>query len=496
MQALWGPKGPPRHIVRRMAYFFLFGFKGALDPFLPVFLADMAGLGPVQIGAVASLMPVASMVASSTVCGAADKYQRHLRAATTALLLSLLGRFAVLLVPPLPFVLIIVVLLAKQAADAPLAPLLDGATLTQLPDPLLFGRERLWGAVGFGLAVLATGVTTDASSLWVALATVPVLYGIGTSSLVAVVASAYGGATAVPDSAPATPAEDGDGGSEGSEEGVEKGTEAIAYDGPGVAARLAAAALKPTGLAFFAVVLACGVATGCIETFLFVHVEALGGSKTLMGAGRAITCLSELPFFFHARPLIRRLGTFGVLHFAMTCYVLRLLVYATATAPAVILLVEPLHGVTYALLWAASTAHARRIAPPGLIASMQGLLSAVKFGGGVSLGAFLGGLLYRARGGSVLFASAAVMVAVALLLSVATQAALRVSRGGRADVVGIAGGDAHKAVAWSGDEDEDGDEEEDEEEECKAAPNGFAVVPSDVAIAAFGGSDTTDDGGP
>eukprot|EP00045_Choanoeca_perplexa_P006714 m.57958 g.57958 ORF g.57958 m.57958 type:complete len:104 (-) comp13753_c0_seq13:758-1069(-) len=57
--------------------------------------------------------------------------------------------------------------------------------------------------------------------------------------------------------------------------------------------------------------------------------------------------------------------------------------------------VEPLHGVTFAVMWSAATRQAHAIAPPGLGTTMQGLLGGMHFGLGSALGALIGGSIYQ-----------------------------------------------------------------------------------------------------
>ena len=59
---------------------------------------------------------------------------------------------------------------------------------------------------------------------------------------------------------------------------------------------------------------------------------------------------------------------------------LRLLVYSLLSNPWHVLYAEALHGVTFALMWAAVANHANAIAPVGLSASVQGLVGSMNFG--------------------------------------------------------------------------------------------------------------------
>lgn len=45
---------------------------------------------------------------------------------------------------------------------------------------------------------------------------------------------------------------------------------------------------------FFFIIIVAGFGVGVIETFLFIFIEQLGGSETLQGFGRFVTCMSEV----------------------------------------------------------------------------------------------------------------------------------------------------------------------------------------------------------
>ena len=81
---------------------------------------------------------------------------------------------------------------------------------------------------------------------------------------------------------------------------------------------------------------------------------------------------------------------------ACGCYCIRMLSYACLYNPTHVLLIEPLHGVTYAVFMAACTSHAHAIAPKGMGASTQGLLSGLHWGLGQGVGGLLSGFIYQA----------------------------------------------------------------------------------------------------
>lgn len=59
----------------------------------------------------------------------------------------------------------------------------------------------------------------------------------------------------------------------------------------------------------------------------------------------------------------------------MFCYAIRLGYYAILPNPWAVLPAELLHGVTFAAFWSACIYYSSTIAPPGLGATTQGLLS-------------------------------------------------------------------------------------------------------------------------
>lgn len=123
--------------------------------------------------------------------------------------------------------------------------------------------------------------------------------------------------------------------------------------------------------------------------------------------------------FWYAGGLIKRFGVPGALVLACVCYVIRFVAYAFLRNPWAVLAIEPLHGVTYALMWNASASYAHAIAPPGLGTTSQGLLSGVHWGLGQACGALLGGLAYERYGARTMFLASSVAAAVGLVLMVA-----------------------------------------------------------------------------
>ncbi|MEW6756514.1 MAG: MFS transporter, partial [Candidatus Latescibacterota bacterium] len=169
-----------------------------------------------------------------------------------------------------------------------------------------------------------------------------------------------------------------------------------------------------------------GAGMGFVHHFLFLYMDGIGASRTTMGMALSVATLSELAVFGLAHRWLDRWGVHRVLAFAMLATAARLLGYAALPHPGWVLLLQLLHGPTFALMWTAGVAGASRLAPPGLGATAQGLFTGVNFGLGGAFGALLGGVLYEQVGALSMYALAGAGVLGSVL------AYLALSRGGRA----------------------------------------------------------------
>ncbi|CAN0075716.1 unnamed protein product, partial [Discosporangium mesarthrocarpum] len=167
---------------------------------------------------------------------------------------------------------------------------------------------------------------------------------------------------------------------------------------------------------FFSAVCLSGVGAGVIDTFLFVRLEELGGSGVCMGWARLVMCFAEVPFFFLASPMIKRLGIRGTVLITEVAYLTRFIWYTILKNPWMVLPAEVLHGLTFAAMWAATLEYATKIAPAGLTSTVQGMVTGIHWGLGFGLGSVVGGFIYSSLGAVKLFALSASLPSTALLL--------------------------------------------------------------------------------
>ena len=186
-------------------------------------------------------------------------------------------------------------------------------------------------------------------------------------------------------------------------------------------------------VSFLIVILVMGTCMATIETFLFWFLQDLNGSHLLMGLALCMTCVTEVPIMFYSGHLIKWVGHHGVLYLTFVCYTVRYLSYSFIPNAWYVLAIEPVHGVTFGAMWAATTSYGGMISPEGLRATVMSLVSATHFGLGRLIAGFGGGAVYSKFGPRVMFRSLAVISAVTCLLFVVSQKLLKKCKKSQAD---------------------------------------------------------------
>lgn len=380
------PYAPQRMRPARTFYFLYYAALAALMPYLAIYFASR-GLSGLEIGILTSILPLVTMVGAPFWTEIADATGRHRAVLVVAVAVVLAAAFGLSLATDAVPLALLTALLAFHLAPA--MPLLDHAVLEALGDRAhAYGRQRVWGAVGWAVSAPAAGWATSTYGLpwafFLFLAIMP---------WVAVVAVRVPFAASV-------------------------GRRRI---GGGLALVLRDRRWIP----FLVTGFAGGVGLALVSYFLPLHLRDLGGSLTLIGVAVAIPAISEVPFMGLGGLLLARVGPRPMLVAAVAAMALRLLLSGAISDPAALAMVQVLHGPSFGVLWIAGVAYARELAPQGSRAVAQGLFVAVTGGLGGFAGSLLGGATYDALGGSGTF-----LVAAALTASAAVLLALGGRRGG------------------------------------------------------------------
>lgn len=140
-------------------YFFYFAFVGAFAPYWSLYLKSLE-FSAFQIGVLMSLLQVARIFAPNLWGWLADHTGRRVAVVQLAALLSLVSYLGVFMGES--FVWLFVVMLAMSLFWSASLPLVEAITLGHLGDGAEgYGRIRLWGSIGFIVAVVVLGYVLD-----------------------------------------------------------------------------------------------------------------------------------------------------------------------------------------------------------------------------------------------------------------------------------------------------------------------------------------------
>ncbi|VDL60941.1 unnamed protein product [Hymenolepis diminuta] len=169
-------------------------------------------------------------------------------------------------------------------------------------------------------------------------------------------------------------------------------------------------------LAFFLLVTwFMGIGSGIVFSFLFWHLQELGGSPTLYGIASIINYLSEIVTYYFSKPAIERFGHIKILYLGLLVNVLRFLYVSWIGNPWWVLPFEFVHGITNAGVWAASCSYIAQSFEPQYRISTQGVLQGMNHGFGKGLGAIIGGAITSHFGTGNLFRAYGALSALMLI---------------------------------------------------------------------------------
>jgi PPP family 3-phenylpropionic acid transporter len=146
--------------------------------------------------------------------------------------------------------------------------------------------------------------------------------------------------------------------------------------------------------------------------------EDLGGSA-LVGVAWGIGVAAEITMLAGSAHLLARYPALKLRSFALAVTVLRWLLMGRITSVPVLLTLQLLHAITFAMMWFSSIALVTQLSSPRTLGTAQGLFVAASAVGGV-LGMLIWGPLYRASGAWPVFACAALAALVSCSINAFT----------------------------------------------------------------------------
>ena len=365
---------------RRLAgfYFFYFAYLGAFAPFFTLYL-EAAGMSAVEIGVLMALPQLTRIVAPHLWGWLAD---RGGSALTIARLAGVAGTVAWLGVyASTQFVWLFAVLLAVMFFWSAALPLVDALTLTHLGEHTArYGRIRVWGSIGFIVAVVGVGHLLDGWPPRAVLTIVLVL-------MLAMLAFCW----MVPDAKALPHATD----------------DQPIWDimkRPEVVALILAAALM-------------AVAHGPYYTFYTIYLVDHGYSKSMAGWLWALGVICEIGIFVWMPHLYRAFTLRQILLASFACAALRfLLIGWLIDNVAALLAAQALHAATFGSFHAAAIGVIHKLFRGRHQARGQALYGSFAFGVGGAVGGFASGYAWAGLGPAWTFTLSSCAAGAGLLI--------------------------------------------------------------------------------
>jgi PPP family 3-phenylpropionic acid transporter len=361
-------------------YFAFLAALGIFWPFLGLHLASL-GLGSGEITLIYGLIPLMSLIAPPLVGLVADLFAARvwlLRGLTALTALA----FAAFLHAGASRPALYAATLAFALCRAPLGSMADASAVEHVRrHGGTYGRLRLWGSIGFLVAVVAGGFLVDHLGIAAVLPATMV-------TLVVAAVAAW--------AMPAPPPH----------------PEPLAL--PATLGLLG----SPTMWLFLGAVALAQVGGAAYDACYSLHLGRLGYGGRFTGVAWAVGVLAEILLLIVSGRLIDRVGASRVFAFAAATAALRWLLTAHARSAAAILLLQPLHGVSFGLFYVAGVMLTRAQAPRAVQTAAQGLFGAAYALGSV-VGMPLAGHLLERVGATAVYHTAAAFAALAFACALA-----------------------------------------------------------------------------
>lgn len=362
-------------------YFFYFAYVGAFSPYFGLYLQSL-GFAAWDIAVLMSQVQLMRLIAPNFWSWLVDRPSASPRSrllAVRATSLLALATFVALFFAQ-GFVQHLLVMATLAFFWSASMPLIEAITLDHLRDqPSRYSRVRLWGSVGFVVAVLGIGALLDH---WPLSSLLPIALGI----LLAVLLCTL--------SVPEAPV-------------------VLHAAGQRMVDILRQTRVRVVLLAAFFM----SAAHGAYYVFYSIYLSDHGYSKSLVGGLWSLGVVAEIGVFVFMPGLLRRFGLRTLLLASLLTAVGRfLLIGAAVDMLWLMVFAQLLHALTFGVHHAVSVAAIHRWFPGRYQARGHALYSSLSFGAGGLFGGIVSGWTWEPWGGSLTFALGALFAAIGVLL--------------------------------------------------------------------------------
>ncbi|RIA82133.1 major facilitator superfamily domain-containing protein [Glomus cerebriforme] len=458
------------YLSTKLLFIFLCAGLGSTLPYLPIFYYSL-NLSPSEIGGVFSVAPFISALSCPLWTGLADRFQAHRSIIVAIYILATIGVVSQMFLPSLIqdadnslhafiFACVFIVALWFAFFGIPVNALVDSGVLKILGDKKeLYGQQRYWGSVAYGLSTLGVGlllekfenvnvifyyffctaisflivvISTDFNSTSDDIEIVPTTHFknksfkplIDLDDDIDIASSSVGSSNKFNNynssgvdfssNIEESDAEDSSSADEDEDDGIPvPDLDILAFppttpnipttDNPTSAMKTLFT--TPTVVTLLTVMFLMGIALSMSNSFLFLFLKNdLKASSTILGLTGPVSAVTELLFFFYSKELISQFGISSLILLAHIVTIIRCLTYLflqpNLFSHVIALIVQLLNGIGFSSLWVSGVTHIANNAPPNLVSFSQGIMSALYAGVGTGFGSLFGGILFGSSGGS------------------------------------------------------------------------------------------------
>ncbi len=359
-------------------YFTYYMFVGAFVPYWSLYLKSVA-FSAVEIGILLSLFQISRIFSPSFWGWLADRSNRRVLWIKLTALFGLLGYIGVFF--GTSFIWLFFVMAALSIFTSSTLPLAEAVTMAHIePANQPYGRIRVWGSIGFIVAVLGLGVLLDyapiASLLW---------------CLLLIQASLFLLSFKIPE--PHVPSHHTD------------------------HLPVMNIVMRPEVMALLIGSFLMVGAHSVYYSFYSIFLEARGYSKTMIGLLWAIGVICEIMIFMIMPKLTARFRLKEILVISLILAVLRFAMIGAGTGSIVVLiLAQTLHAATFGSFHAACVAIVHEYFRGRHQAKGQAIYSSVSYGLGGTLGGITGGYALQYLGGETTFMLTAIYPLIGLFV--------------------------------------------------------------------------------
>lgn len=360
-------------------YFAYFAVVGALSPYWSLYL-DTLGYSAGDIGVLAAIPLVTKLIAPNLWGWISDKTGHRLRVMRWGAFGTCFF-FSGLIVLTDYWSLVFLLALYSVFWNAVL-PQFEATTLTYLKDsPQNYSKIRVWGSVGFVMTVLGLGVLLEHVHITV----LPTIIFFLLVSIFLFTCT--------------LPAQQ------------ERGRHPGAQD-------FFSVVTKKHVMIFYAVLFLLQFSHGVYYVFYSIYLSLYDYSKTQIGVFWTLGVVCEIFLFMRMATLLHRFSRYSLLSISLLATALRwLMIGAFPHNTIVLILAQLLHALSFAVVHAVAIDFIKSSFNESSQGQAQALYSAISFGAGASLGAFVSGQVWSFSP-SMCFFIAALAACISWLLTI------------------------------------------------------------------------------